>query len=196
MKVIGLTGGVGSGKSTIANIIVKNFNVYAIYTDDIARRQMQRGGSSYDGVVKEFGEGILGDDKEIDRKKLALTVFADENKLLRLNELTHPQVQIEVQEIIESLKEEGNYQAVLVETALLIEAGYVSFCDEVWYVYAPMEDRRKRLRASRGYTDEKMNDIFSKQKSDLEYRRYCTNIIYNEEDTSEEDIIRQIIKIL
>ena len=196
MKVIGLTGGVGSGKSTIANIIVENFNVYAIYTDDIARRQMQRGGSSYDGVVKEFGEGILGDDKEIDRKKLALTVFADENKLLRLNELTHPQVQIEVQEIIESLKEEGNYQAVLVETALLIEAGYVSFCDEVWYVYAPMEDRRKRLRASRGYTDEKMNDIFSKQKSDLEYRKYCTNIIYNEEDTSEEDIIRQIIKIL
>ncbi len=196
MKVIGLTGGVGSGKSTIANIIVKNFNVYAIYTDDIAKRQMQKGGTSYDGVVKEFGEEILGDDREIDRKKLALTVFTDENKLLRLNELTHPQVQVEVQEIIKSLKEEGSYQAVLVETALLIEAGYVSFCDEVWYVYAPIADRRKRLKTSRGYSDEKIDDIFSKQKSDLEYRKYCTNIIYNEEDKNEEEIIKQIIGML
>lgn len=196
MKVIGLTGGVGSGKSTIANIIVKNFSVYAIYTDDIARKQMHRGGVSYEGVVKEFGEDILGDDKEIDRKKLAMLVFADKNKLLRLNELTHPQVQIEVQQTIESLKNEGSYQAVLVETALLIEAGYVSFCDEVWYVYAPMEDRRKRLKVSRGYSDEKINDLFSKQKSDEEYRRYSTNIIYNDEGKSEEDIMNQIKRIL
>ncbi|WP_066720625.1 dephospho-CoA kinase [Clostridium sp. Marseille-P299] len=196
MKVIGLTGGAGSGKSTVADIIVKNFKVYAIYTDEIARRQMQKGGASYDGVVKEFGEDILLENKEIDRKKLAMIVFADEKKLLRLNELTHPQVLIEVHATIERLREEGNYQAVLVETALLKEAGYVSFCDEIWYVYASEEERRERLKTTRGYSDAKIDDLFSKQKKDAEFREYCTNIIYNEKGNTKENIIKQISKLL
>lgn len=196
MKVIGLTGGAGSGKSTVAEIIVKNFRVYAIYTDEIARRQMQKGGSSYQGVVKEFGEDILGLDKEIDRKKLAMIVFTDEKKLLRLNELTHPQVLIEVQARIGKLKEEGHYEAVLVETALLKEAGYVSFCDEVWYVYASEEDRRERLKNNRNYSDSKIDDLFSKQKRDAEFREYCTSVIHNGKGKSEDDIIAQISNLL
>lgn len=192
MKIIGLTGGVGSGKSTVADIIVKHFPASAIFTDDIARKQMEPGGISYSLVLQEFGAGILDEQKAIDRKKLASIVFQDEKLLKRLNELTHPQVLKVVMQMIETLEASKKYEFVLVETALLKEAGYDTFCDEIWYVYAEETERRTRLKASRGYSEEKIDDVFLRQKSDSEFRSYCTRVIYNGADTTEEDIIRQI----
>lgn len=196
MRIVGLTGGVGSGKSTVAGIVEKHFNVYVIYTDEIARNQMQKGGRSYQKVVDEFGTDILQVDGEIDRGKLAKIVFADEIKLKRLNELTHPEVLKEVFTIIEELKKDGRYCAVLVETALLKEAGYVSFCDEVWYVHADETTRRNRLKISRGYSDTRIDDLFAKQKSDNEFKEYCTYMIENWENATEEDILQQIQQFL
>lgn len=196
MKVIGLTGGVGSGKSTVADIITKHFKVYVIYTDEIAREQMEVGGVSYHRVVREFGDGILKENGEIDRAKLASIVFADEKKLLRLNDLTHPEVLKEVLATIEQLKREGSYQAVLIETALLKEAGYVSFCDEVWYVYASEQVRRERLKKGRGYSDEKIDGLFAKQKKEAEFLEYCTKTIENGADASKESILQQIQQMI
>lgn len=192
MKVIGLTGGVGSGKSTVAELMVKHFSVFAISTDEIAKEQMKKGGASYQNVVSEFGSSILSEDEEIDRVKLAKVAFSDGDKLKRLNQLTHPNVLEEVIDVIRKIKEEKTYDAVLVETALLIEAGYASFCDEVWYVYASKEDRRDRLVKNRNYNLEKIEDLFSKQKTEEEFREFSTISIDNSEGITMDNLLNQI----
>ena len=153
MKVIGITGGIGSGKSLVARIMQDKYGARYIDTDQIAREQMEPGGASYDGVVQYFGREILLEDGRIDRTKLAQIVFEQKDKLQKLNELTHPQVLIAVNNEIETAKAEGNVPYVLIETALMIEAGSDYICDQVWYVHAP-EERRNRLK-HRNYTDEK-----------------------------------------
>lgn len=96
MKVIGITGGIGSGKSLVADIMIKKYNAYFINTDRIAYEQMLPGGISYKGVVDYFGKEILKEDGTIDRSKLSKIVFSDKEKLRKLNSLTHPNVLTEV----------------------------------------------------------------------------------------------------
>lgn len=192
MKVIGLTGGVGCGKSTVASIITSHFPVQSIFTDEVAREQMRKGGSTYSLVVQEFGKSILDLDGEIDRKKLSDIVFTSERAKQKLNELTHPEVRNFVLEQIKKWNELNLYFAVLVETALFIEAGYKDFCDEVWYVYASEAERRKRLKQARNYTDEKINLMFSTQASEEEFYLCATHIINNQDGITEAMIVKQI----
>lgn len=202
MRVIGLTGGVGSGKSFVAGVITSNFPILHINTDDIARRQMLKGGISYDGVVAEFGPEIVGADMEIDRSALAKIVFNDDEKLKKLNSLTHPNVTNEVHRIID-VAERGDimcalygrpvpYKAVLVETAILKEAGYEAFCDDIWLVRAPLNDRINRLMNSRGYTKERAESTIASQASDEEYEAYCTGIIDNPDELKGCTIQKQV----
>lgn len=206
MRVIGLTGGAGSGKSYVAGVITANFPILHISTDDIARRQMLKGGASYDGVVREFGREIVGDDGEINRQALAYIVFNDGAKLKKLNSLTHPNVTAEVQRII-GIVDRGEvqsslydrpvpYQAVLVETAILKEAGYESFCDDIWYVRAPREDRIGRLMKSRGYSKERAESTLASQASDEEFESYCTGIIDNPDESNGATVLRQVAELL
>lgn len=206
MRVIGLTGGAGSGKSYVAGVITANFPILHINTDDIARRQMKKGGASYDGVVNEFGEAIVGTDGEIDRAALAAIVFNDEAKLKKLNSLTHPNVTEEVHRII-GIVDRGEvlsslydrpvpYRAVLVETAILKEAGYETFCDDIWFVRAPREDRIGRLVKSRGYSRERAESTLASQASDEEYESYCTGIIDNPDSLSGVTVLRQVSELL
>ena len=202
MKIIGLTGGAGCGKSYVAGIIMKNFPILHISTDDISRRQMKPGGDVYDAVVAEFGKEILADDGTVDRSRLAAIVFADREKLDVLNSITHPAVFRELKRIIK-IAEDGlvlspifdrpiPYKAVLVETAILKEAGYCDVCDEVWYVYAPEEQRIERMILQRGYTRQRCLETLASQASDEEFRSYATGIIENPDRTRECDIIRQV----
>lgn len=206
MKIIGLTGGVGSGKSYVASVVCSTYPVLHINTDDIARKQMLKGGSSYDAVVEAFTTDVLGEDGEIDRPKLAEIVFKDEDKLKLLNSITHPNVTAEVKRIIE-IVEKGEvmsmiygrpipYRAVLVETAILKEAGYESFCDAIWYVKAPVEDRISRLVKSRGYTRERALDTISSQAGDEEYESYATGIIDNPDAGKGATVLSQISTLL
>lgn len=192
MKVIGLTGGVGSGKSYIADLVCSNFEVLHLNTDLIARSQMMKGGISYDAVVREFGPQILRDDGEIDRTELAAIVFKDEEKRLLLNGLTHPNVTAEVTETIGGAAQSGEYIAVLVETAILKEAGYDSFCDEIWYVRAPEEDRIARVMRSRGYSLERARSMIASQADDEEYAALATYIIDNP-DGGDESVLREYL---
>ncbi|MBE5960996.1 MAG: dephospho-CoA kinase [Lachnospiraceae bacterium] len=192
MRVIGLTGGIGSGKSWVAEVIREEMHWEVIYTDDVAREQMKKGGASYFAVVKEFGEEILSTDGEIDRGKLAKIVFEDKTRLMKLNSLTHPLVRTYVLNEIARFRKE-NKEAVLIETALLIEAGYQEFCDEVWYVHAPESERRERLKKSRGYSDEKVDTLFVKQRNEKEFFDIATKVIENPDETTPADIIGQII---
>lgn len=206
MRIIGLTGGMGSGKSYVAGIICKNFPFLHISTDDIARAQMLKGGASYDGVVAEFGEGILDEAGEIDRGRLATIVFNSPEKLKKLNSLTHPNVTAEVMRII-GIVDRGEvesmlhgrptpYRAVLVETAILKEAGYEEFCNDIWFVKAPQEDRINRVMQSRGYSRERAEATIASQAADEEFESYCTGIINNSDGDREATILSQIYALL
>ncbi|MCR5725912.1 MAG: dephospho-CoA kinase [Lachnospiraceae bacterium] len=195
MKVIGLTGGIGSGKSFVADIAEKHFNIMHINTDEIARRQMLKGGTSYGKVVEEFSkysDRLLDEDGEINRQVLGKIVLNDENLIKKLDSLTHPDVIEEVNGIIASEKEKKEKDAVLIETALLYEAGIDGMCDEVWYVYAPMATRRRRLKDSRGYSEEKIDGFFSKQHSEEDFLRLADRTVPNGEDVTEADMVKII----
>ncbi|MBB2182490.1 dephospho-CoA kinase [Lachnospiraceae bacterium MD1] len=194
MKVIGITGGIGSGKSLVADILKKKYNAYIVNTDAIAKKQMEPGGASYQGVIDYFGQDIVAEDKSIDRQKLSAIVFDNKEKLKKLNELTHPQVLKAVLEEVNTLREVGNIPYIVIETALMIEAGYDYFCDEVWYVYSPEEERRKRLKRDRDYSDEKMDAIFKSQSKDAAFRERYSIIIENTGDVDELEV--QIQRLL
>lgn len=195
VKVIGLTGGIGAGKSTVADLAKKNFPVMVISTDDVARQQMMPGGVSYQEVVKEFGTSILQKDGKINRSKLAELIFADEKKVLRLNAITHPNVKTYVLEQIDECHKMNKAKAVIVETALLFNAGFETLCDEVWYVDASEETRRERLKISRGYSDEKITSIFSKQDREGTASQKSNYIIENDLETSQEELLEQLKKL-
>lgn len=190
MKVIGITGGIGSGKSYVAQIAAERFDLLHVDTDAIARRQMKKGGSSYGAVVGAFGEGILGKDGEIDRTRLGEIVFADEEKLRLLNSLTHPNVTATVRALIVSA--EDMYEGVLVETAILREAGYEELCDEVIFVRAPLEDRIGRLVTQRGITRERAAMTMASQADDETFLSYATCVVDNPDGSGEDDIAAQI----
>ena len=179
MKVIGLTGGIGSGKSLVANILEQKYGAYLLNTDAIAKRQMEPGGASFSEVVAYFGTGILAEDGFIDRAKLAAIIFDDSEKRLKINKITHPKVLDSVMEEIKEKRQQGNVPYLVVETALMIEAGYDHICDEVWYVHAPEEERRSRLRTDRNYSDEKIDAIFSNQSKEEAFRAKFAKVVEN-----------------
>lgn len=179
MKIIGITGGIGSGKSEVIQLMVDKYKAYNISTDQIANDLMKKGQKSYEKVVETFGEEVLRPDGEIDRRKLASIVFKSQAKILKLNSYTHPLVREKVLELIAQLREEGNHNYVVVETALPYEANLKSYCDVVWGVLSSYELRKQRLQKSRGYSEEKITDILNKQLSNSEFEFYCDHIILN-----------------
>ena len=193
MKVIGLTGSVGSGKSTVAKMMEEKFHAYVIYTDEVAKDFMKPGQVSYQLTLNYFGTNILFENGEIDRGKLASIVFQDEKKLATLNSFIHPYVKEYVLETIEKVKESGVHSYCVVETALLLQAGYTGFCDEIWIVTLMDEIRRKRLKESRGYSDEKIDSILKNQLSEQKLRDAATHIIENNGDI---DKLEQEIQFL
>lgn len=197
MKVIGITGGIGSGKSKVIGSMRKKYRVYLISTDEVAMNLMRKGNVSYQKVVGYFGTQVLGEDGEINRSELAKLVFEKEEELLKLNSFTHKDVREEVLRQIERVKNRASeenqidgYDYILVETALPYEARLNEYCDEIWYVYASLEIRQRRLVENRGYSTQKVNNILNKQLPEEAYRDYCEKILVN--DTNEEDILKQI----
>ena len=179
MKVIGITGGVGAGKSTVLSLLEKHFNAYVIQADMVAKETMMKGERGFLQVVDMFGEEILDVTGEIDRRRLAEIIFANPNKRMVLNSLIHPLVKRIILEKINELRIQGLYNYVFVEAALLIEDHYQVICDELWFIYVPQEIRRERLKISRGYSDEKISEIFASQLSDDAFRKACEQEIDN-----------------
>ena len=194
MRVIGITGGMGSGNSSVLKLLKERFNAYILIADDIAKETMCRGNAGYEQVVEMFSEDILDKDKNIDRTKLATIVFHNENKRIVLNSIIHPLVKKIVLNKINELKIAGTYDYVFVEAALLIEDHYDVICDELWYIYVPADMRRQRLKDSRGYSDEKIDSVFKSQLNEEAYKKACINVIDNSKDI--EDTMSQIEKLL
>lgn len=179
MKFIGITGGVGAGKSEILSYIRKHYRCEIYLADDVAHEVKNPGTECYYELIKLLGEDILESDGQIDRGKMAEKIFADETVLQKVNGIIHPAVKRYLLEHLETAGKRGDVELFFVEAALLIEAGYGELVDEMWYIYATEEVRRERLKLSRGYSDEKVNRILASQLSDEEFRKNCSFIIDN-----------------
>lgn len=179
MKIIGITGGVGCGKSEVIRYIMKKYNCYVIFADDLAKQLQEKGNVCYDKIVELLGTEILLENGEINRAEMAARIFANEKLLDEVNGIIHPAVMDSVLEQIEAQRNEEKVDLFILEAALLIECGYGKIVDEMWYVYTADDIRRARLKASRGYSDEKISQIFSSQLSYEEFVRASSFVIDN-----------------
>ena len=181
MKIIGITGGVGAGKSTVLDYLREQFHAYVIQADQVGHQVMEPGEICYSQVIALFGEHILKKDKTIDRKAVSDVVFGNEEKLKKLNGIIHPAVRQSVLEEIQ-LQKEKKTAIVVVEAALLLEEHYEKFCDKVWYVHTDREIRISRLMENRGYSREKSESIISSQAPDEYFAKHADYIIRNNGD--------------
>lgn len=178
MKIIGITGGIGSGKSTVLAYMEEAYRAYILQTDQIARKLQEPDQNCYKEIIRLFGKEILQEDGWIDRNKLGNLVFADREKLSLLNQIVHPAVKDCVKREIQHAQKEG-VELVLIESALLLEDHYEELCDELWYIYAREEVRTKRLKESRNLKDEKIRKIMDSQAEEKVFRTSCDVTIDN-----------------
>ncbi len=181
VKVIGLTGGIASGKSTVSSIL-KSLGAVIIDADVVSREIMIKGTETYNILVSVFGKEILRKDGEIDRRKLGNLVFADEEKLNKLNEITHPEIIKRIKDIIEEERKKGKEKAIVLDAALLIEMKLFNMVDEVWLVVVDKKTQIRRLmkRDNLSYKDA-LNRIKS-QMSIEDKMKYADFIINNCKD--------------
>jgi dephospho-CoA kinase len=176
-KILGITGGVGCGKSTVLDFLEQEYQAQVIQADLVARQLMEPGQAVFQKVVERFGEDILTDG-QINRPLLGQIVFQNEEKRILLNSLTHPAVK---EEILRQIQE-SKAHLVVIEAALLLEDHYDAICDEIWYIYASEPVRMERLMASRGYTKERCLDMFRSQLPENRFRSQCQRVIDNNGD--------------
>ena len=179
-RVIGITGGVGAGKSAVLSILKEIYHAQIIEADQIGHEVMEPGAVCYEQVVNRFGRRILKPDGTIDRGLLGGIVFSDGEALESLNAIVHPAVKKEVRERIEK----SRAPIVAVEAALLLEDHYDDFCSEVWYVSVPIEERIRRLMTSRSYSREKCLAVMENQLPEEEFLKRCHFVIDNSQNFS------------
>lgn len=175
--VIGITGGVGAGKSEVLHYLGNKDQCQVYELDKIAHQLQQPGQKCHGMIVEHFGKDILNEVGAIDRERLSEKVFANKVSLDTLNEIIHPQVMEYIELQIKGISKE--IQIIVIEGALLIEAGYRSCCDEFWYIHASKEVRLARVIEARGYTKEKFEGIHNNQLEDSVFMKECDRIIDN-----------------
>lgn len=179
MRVIGITGGVGAGKTRILHYIRERYRCRILLADEAARRLQEPGQPCYEQVVSLLGEDVLREDGRIKKEKMAEKIFCDDGLLAAVNAVVHPAVRAYILQEIEGERRKGEIDFFFLEAALLIECGYEEIVEELWYVYAHEDVRRKRLKAGRNYTDEKIDGILRSQLPDQVYREHCGFVIDN-----------------
>ena len=197
MKVLGITGGIGTGKSTVLDYIGKMYHARVIQADQAAHLLMEPGQVCYYRIVETFGSGVLRGDQKIDREKLGKMVFSDREKLNKLNQIVHPAVKEYIISEIEKEKKAGDVPFVVIEAALLIDDHYENICDEFWYIYADEDVRKQRLMQYRGYTAEKVRQVMKNQLRESVYRQHCQFVVDNSSNIVEntyEQIDRGLIE--
>ena len=165
MRVIGLTGGTGSGKSTVSAYLKKR-GCCIIDADEIARQLTSPGGEALDPIREKFGDSVFYDDGTLDRKKLGNIVFKDEEKLKILEEITTKIVIRKITDKIHQMKESGYEGIVILDAPLLFEFGMEGLADENWLVICDRERRIKRLENRDGLSRREITDRMANQLSD------------------------------
>jgi dephospho-CoA kinase len=176
---IGLTGGIGSGKSAVAAIL-RELGATLIDADTVGHDVYLPGKPCWQDLVDAFGREMVDADGRIDRKKLGVRVFADPAALRRLNALVQPRIATEIAERIRNLRAGGLGSPIVVEAAVLIEAGWQRLVDEIWVVTTSREHAIKRVMASRGLSRPEVERRIASQLSDAERIHEAASVIAND----------------
>ena len=189
MRVIGLTGGVGAGKSMVLSILKEEYGAEVIKADEVARQLMEPGMEGYLALTEALGKGFLNQEGAIDRKALAARIFQDDSARKIVDGIIHPMVWKTISDKI-SASQAG---LIVVEFAIMNEEMDDSW-EEMWYVRTSKENRIRRMAESRGYTREHSERIIASQASESEFLSRCTRVIEN--DGSMEEVRSQLAEIL
>lgn len=173
MLLIGITGGIGAGKSEILSYIQQHYKCKIYLADQVAHAVKEPGQPCYEKLVALMGRGILERNGKIDRAAMASRIFVDKNLLLKVNQVVHPAVQKYLLDRVEEARRDPQVELFFIEAALLIETGYKEILDELWYIHADEAVRRRRLTQSRGYVADKITQIMDKQLSEEAFREAC-----------------------
>ncbi len=187
--VIGLTGGVGAGKSTVLSFLQEKHGFYVIQADLVARKLMEPGKEAYKAVCAFLGPVILQGNGEINRKVMADIIFNDPLKREEIDRLTHPLAW----EAVRKETAEHADQPVVIEAAIPSK-DFRDICDEMWYLYTSREVRIRRLKESRGYSEEKAESIMANQATEEAFKNFSDAQIDN--SGSEEETRKQIDALL
>lgn len=195
MQVIGITGGVGAGKSAILDYLEKNYKVKNLIADEIAHDLMKPGTECYEKLLRVLPAEVYQEDNEsIDRKALAKELFSSTELREKVNSIVHPAVKQFIRDEIAEQQKMEALDYLVIEAALLIEDHYDEICDELWYIYTSEEQRKKRLIENRGYSEEKVEQIFQSQLSEEVYRQKCQIVIDN--NGTREETFYQIAQVM
>lgn len=185
MRLIGITGGVGAGKTEILDFIRQHYRCKIYLADEVARLIQQPGQPCYEKITALLGKGVLREDGSIDRGRMAARIFVDNELLKKVNAIVHPAVREYLENAVEEARADKRTELFFIEAALLIENGYRDFVDEMWYIFAPVEVRRERLRQNRSYSDEKTAQIMGSQLSEELFRQNSDFVINNDASLAE-----------
>lgn len=179
MKIIGITGGVGAGKTTVLNILKELCVCEIVMADDVAKELMQFGGTLSELAIELFGSESYFNDGRLNTGHIASLMFSNKKLKDKWTGAVHPAVKKEIIERINTAKEQNNVDFFFIEAALLLEENYDKICDEIWYIYASEDVRVERLIKDRGYTLSKSQSIISSQKKHEEFVSFCDYMIDN-----------------
>lgn len=192
MKIIGLTGGIATGKSQVSSIL-SELGAMVIDADIVAREVVQKGLPAWQQLKDTFGEEYFLSNGELNRRKLGQLVFSHPDELAKLNSITHPAIKAKIEERINDLKVQGYNGIVVVDAALLLEAGWETMVDQVWVVDAPMEKRIERLMNRDNLTRDQALSRINSQMSQQERIAKADKIIYNNSDI--DSLREQVLRI-
>lgn len=190
MLTIGLTGGIGSGKSTVAQILGE-FGAPILDADKVAHTTYAPGAPAYDAVVAAFGAGIVAPDRTIDRKKLGAVVFGSPERLNKLTSIVWPATFESIRRNVAELRTGGAKLPIVVEAAILIEANWHPLFDEIWLVRASREQVIARIESQRGLKPAETEARIRAQLSDEERAKHATLVIENNGSIEE---LRELLK--
>ncbi len=190
MLTIGLTGGIGSGKSTAAKILAE-FGAPIIDADKVAHTTYAPGGAAYDAVIAAFGAEIVAVDRTIDRKKLGAIVFGNPERLNKLTSIVWPATFESIRAQLDGLRTSGEKMPIVVEAAILIEANWQPLCDEIWLVRASRQAVIDRIERQRGLKPAETEARIRAQLSDDERAKHASLVIDNDGSL---DTLREVLK--
>ena len=190
MLTIGLTGGIGSGKSTAAKILAE-FGAPIIDADKVAHTTYAPDGAAYDAVIAAFGAEIVAVDRTIDRKKLGAIVFGNPERLNKLTSIVWPATFKSIRAQLDGLRASGEKMPVVVEAAILIEASWQPLCDEIWLVRASRQAVIDRIERQRGLKPAETEARIRAQLSDDERAKHASLVIDNDGSL---DTLREVLK--